>query len=80
MDLAILWVLFVAWAGICLFYLSKLGRIARSNRLPLFAAPVKYNKTIRGLVRALYMRISVATIIFIITVLLTFFVKYSSQD
>ena len=78
MDLAIIWVLFLAWAGICLFYLIKLAKISRSHRLPLFAAPAKYNSTIRGLVRHLYVRLSIATIIFIITVLVTYFVKSSS--
>jgi len=80
MDLAIVWVLFAAWAGICIIYLLKLYRIARSYRLPLFALPAKYNKTIRGLVKNLYFRLIIATIIFIITVLLAYFVKYSSPE
>jgi hypothetical protein len=80
MNLAIVWVLFAAWAGICIFYLSKLSRIARSHRLPLFASPVRYNKTIRALVRHLFLRLILATIIFIITVLLAYFVKYSSPE
>jgi hypothetical protein len=80
MDLAIVWVLFAAWAGICMFYLSKLARIARSNRLPLFASPVRYNQTIRGLVKSLYSRLTLTTIIFIITVVLAYFVKYSSPE
>lgn len=80
MDLAIIWVLFLAWAGVCLFYLVRLAKISRSHRLPLFAALGKYNNTIRGLVRHLYLRLSIATIIFIITVLVAYFVKSSSPD
>lgn len=80
MDIAIIWVLFFAWAGVCFFYLIKLAKISRSHRLPLFAAPGKYNDTIRGLVRHLYIRLSLATIIFIITLFVAYFVKYSSPD
>jgi hypothetical protein len=80
MDLAIVWVLFAAWAGICIIYILKLYRIARSYKVSLFAPAVKYNKTIRGLIKSIHFRLLLATIIFIITVLLTYFVRYSSPD
>lgn len=79
MIFSILWILFTAWGLSIFFYFLKIKRIAKSYRVPLFAGPKRYNKTIRGLVRNLYLRILIATIILIITVLVAYFVRFSSE-
>ena len=78
MDLSIIWILFAAWAASCIFYLLKISRIAHSNRLSLFSPLRRYNKTLRIMVKRIYWRIILLTILFIVAVLITFFVRSSS--
>jgi hypothetical protein len=78
MDLTIIWILFAAWAASCAFYLLKISRIAHSNRLSTFSPLRKYNRTLRIMVKRIYWRIAWLTILFIIAVLITFFVRSSS--
>lgn len=78
MDLNIIWILFALWAASVIFYLLKIGRIAHSNRLSFFSPLRKYNRTLRLMVKKVYWRIILVTIIFIICVLITFFVRSSS--
>ena len=78
MDYAIFWVLFIAWAGTCCFYFFKIYRIARSLRIPIFSAVKKYNHAIRPLIKNLYTRIFVITIVFLVSLLLIYFVRFSS--
>jgi hypothetical protein len=79
MDNAIIWILFGAWAASCIFYLVKIGRIAHSNRLSLFSPLRKYNRTLRIMVKKIYWRIILMTILFIIAFLITFYVRSSSM-
>lgn len=69
----------IAWAIAVLFYFLKIKRIADSNRVSVFAAPSRYSKAIRSLVKNLHFRILIATIIFILTVLVAFFVGLTSE-
>jgi hypothetical protein len=80
MDLTIIWILFAAWAASCIFYLLKISRIAHSNRLSTFSPLRKYNKTLRVMVKKIYWRIAWLTILFIICVLITFYVRSSSAS
>jgi hypothetical protein len=79
MDNTIIWILFGAWAASCIFYLVKIGRIAHSNRLSLFSPLRKYNRTLRIMVKKIYWRIILMTILFIIAFLITFYVRSSSM-
>lgn len=79
MDSTIFWVLLVAWAGTCIIYFSRIRRIAKSSRLSVFSPLNKYSDTVRALIKSLYTRIFVITIVFIITLLITFFVRSSTD-
>jgi hypothetical protein len=79
MDLTIIWILFAAWAASCIFYMLKISRIAHSNRLSLFSPLRRYNRTLRIMVKKIYWRIFLLTILFIIAVLITFYVRSSSM-
>jgi len=80
MDFSIIWILFIAWAATCLFYVLKIRRIAHSNKLSTFSPLRKYNKILRVMVKKLYWRIAWLTILFIIGVLITFYVRSSSES
>jgi hypothetical protein len=80
MLFSIIWILFAAWAISIFFYFLRIKKIARSNGVPLFSTPARYNKTIRSLVKNLYFRILIATIIFIVTVVIAYFVEFSSEQ
>jgi hypothetical protein len=78
MDLSIIWILFVAWAASCIFYMLKISRIAHSNRLSIFSSLRRYSKPLRIMVRKIYWRIILLTILFIFAVLIAFYVRSSS--
>jgi uncharacterized protein YggT (Ycf19 family) len=75
MDLTIIWILFFAWAASCIFYFSKISRIAHSNRLSVFSSLNKYNKTLRTIIKRLYYRILFITLAFFLAVALIYLLK-----
>jgi len=78
MEFSILWVLVGAWAVSCGYYLLKLLRIARGKGVSVFTLLAQSKKSSHSRTRRLFLNILVATIIFVITVLIAFFVRDSS--
>jgi hypothetical protein len=78
MDSSILLIVFIAWAISCLFYLQKISKIAHSSRLSIFSPVSKYHRTLRNLVKRLFRKIFIITLVFMIAVFIIFFVKSSS--
>lgn len=75
----LLYVLMLAWAAACLYYLWKINRIARANGFSVFsAAQNRTSRSIRTIIRRLYVNIIVITIFFLIVIILAYFVSQSS--
>lgn len=78
MDLSIVWILFIAWASSCFFYFLKIRRIAHSNRLSVFSPLSRYNRTLRSMVKRLYIRMLIITLVFFLAIAAVYYMRDTS--
>jgi F0F1-type ATP synthase membrane subunit c/vacuolar-type H+-ATPase subunit K len=78
MDSSILWVLVIAWAISCGYYAIKLLRIARGKGVSVFSLIARSKKSNHSRTRKLFLNIIIATVLFLISILIAFFVNFSS--
>lgn len=78
MEFSILWVLVGAWAAACGYYFFKLLRIARGKGVSIFALLAQSRRSSHSRTKRLFLNILIATVIFVITVFIAFFVRDSS--